>query len=155
MARKSSKTNGDAGASSKKATGAGASSKVETNTPVEVKKGENVVLVYCMLPSGMSFPTPFGLVTLNGSNVAQLVGGYGKTHVPKKAWEYVKSVYKSMKVFDENNPVIFEAESAEDGDEAAQDQGESVSTGLEQKAPNEIVKKAEAQAGNKQPKEED
>lgn len=140
---------------STKDSAAGTTKTKTTDATKTVKKGEAGVYVYCKLPNGMQFQTPFGVVVLKGTNDAQIVGGYGRTFVSQKAWEYILSVYGGMKVFNKSNPVIFEAEKASYGDDAAKEQGEDTTTGMEQKAPSDIIKKAEATANNKQPENDE
>lgn len=109
----------------------------------------NGMRVYCKLPSGMKFPTPFGEVSLKGSSASNLVNGYGCTLVPQDAWEYIQKVYGKMKVFDKLNPVIFAASSTADGESMAKEFGANVKTGLEKKNPKDIVVAAERKAGIK------
>lgn len=120
----------------------------------------NFYVVYCKLPNGFSFPLPGNRkLILNGSNQRSQEGstltivGYGRTKVPIADWEYVFSVYSGLKVFDENNPIIFAAENAEEGDDMAREFGPTTKHGMEQRDPKHIVQTAEREAGNPQPKE--
>ncbi len=122
-------------------------------------KNEGVYVIYCKLPCGMSFPLPSGKkVVLNGSNHKDgdhslTILGYGRTEVAIDDWDWIMSVYGSLKIFNESNPVVFAAEDVISGDSAAREFGVSVKTGLEQRSPKEIIKTAEKQAGNKQVEE--
>lgn len=112
-------------------------------------------IVYCKLPCGYSVPLPDGRkLILNGSNhknddgATLTIVGYGRTEVAIADWDYVMKVYGSMRLFSEDNPVIFAAESKKEGDEIARDVGPHVKSGMEQRAPRDIIKKAERQANN-------
>lgn len=131
-----------------------AKKKNEETTP------DGVYVVYCKLPCGYSFPMPDGRkVVLNGSNHKNAddqpltIVGYGRTEVAVADWEWIAGTYAALKVFDENNPIIFAAEDKASGDAMAKEVGPSVKNGMEQRAPKEIIKQAERQANNPQPKE--
>lgn len=126
----------------------------------ETASSEGVYVIYCKLPCGYSFPMPGGRkVVLNGSNhknddgQSLTISGYGRTEVAASDWEQIMEVYSALKVFDENNPIIFAAEDKKAGDDIAREFGPSVKNGMEQRAPKEIIKQAEKQANNPQPKE--
>ena len=130
-----------------------AAKKNKTVTP------EGMYIIYCKLPCGYSFPMPDGRkVVLNGSNhkdgeTSLTIVGYGRTEVAIEDWEWIAEKYAALKVFNEDNPIIFAAEDTESGDAMAREVGPSVHNGMEQRAPKEIIKQAERQANNPQPKE--
>ena len=131
----------------------------------KIETSEGMYVIYCKLPCGYSFPMPDGRkVVLNGSNHHEknpdgtngrplTIVGYGRTEVAIADWEWIAEKYAALKVFSEDNPIIFAAEDTESGDAMAREVGPSVKNGMEQRAPKEIIKQAERQANNPQPKE--
>lgn len=123
---------------------------------------EGMYVVYCKLPCGYSFPMPDGRkIFLNGSNHKEdipngrslAIVGYGRTEVAIEDWEWISNRYSALRVFSEDNPIIFVAEDRSSGDEMAREVGPSVKSGMEQRTPREIIKQAERQANNPQPQE--
>lgn len=100
------------------------------------------VTVYCNLPSGISFRLPNGRkLTFAGYPASRLVSGdgtvlpagqYGKTrNVPLADWEYIQKTYGKAAYFNRDNPLLFAAASAAEGDAQAADQS-STRHGMEQ-----------------------
>lgn len=118
----------------------------ETATSVEVgavsAKAATHVVVYCNLPSGLSFRLPDGRkLTFQGYPVSRLVGAdgqalpagkFGKTrNVRIEDWEYIARTYAGCGYFQRTNPLLFAHPSEAEGDVIARELGETRS-GLEQ-----------------------
>lgn len=100
------------------------------------------VTVYCNLPSGISFRLPGGRKLafagypasrlVSGDGTALPAGQYGKTrNVPLADWEYIQKTYGKAAYFNKDNPLLFAAASAAEGDAQAVDQS-STRHGMEQ-----------------------
>lgn len=118
----------------------------EIATPAAVgvasAKAVTHVVVYCNLPSGLSFRLPDGRkLTFQGYPVSRLVGAdgqalpagkFGKTrNVRVEDWEYIARTYAGCGYFQRTNPLLFAHPSEAEGDVIARELGETRS-GLEQ-----------------------
>lgn len=88
----------------------------------------NNVIVGCKLPNGLHLDHQGTRHTLNGSNHAQIVGGYGMTEVPKDFFEAWSEANKDSPLL--TSEVIFSQGTRPSAESAAKERGE-VQSGFE------------------------
>lgn len=130
--------------SSKKTAETAAPPETAAETPVPEEGGAvaavgadgDCVVVCSKMGRDHAIATPFGTVTLRGANSSAIIGGYGKTAVPRKQWDYVERIYGKTAAW--KNGVIFAADSDAYADAKAKDMA-GVKTGAEPLKPGEVM----------------